>query len=213
MLFCPTANVLLCFDLQSGQKYSAFSKSYKNNAQSVNSIHGSIAYILKIVTLMSIPNKKWTNNFQVAACPIAFYMNPNLALITTHLPKNALQVRAYNYQGKIIYKITKSHILLGLPSFHHLCGAKISCICHSIVLTAIAAGTVVFTHVRNNIEQNKLIEQIKHLVQSQARYIPFHNACKVTALPLASFSLKSWMEDDYHSYHNKLMIFEQPATQ
>jgi hypothetical protein len=47
--------------------------------------------------------------------------------------------------------------------------------------------------------------------QSHARYIPFHSAYKVTALLLASFSLKSWMEGDYHNYHNMLLVSEQPA--
>ena len=73
--------------------------------------------------------------------------------------------------GRILHE-PKSGTRHNIPSFHHPCDAKFSCICHSIALTAIA----------------------------------FHSAYKVTALILASFSLKSWMEDDYHNYHNMLLL-------
>jgi hypothetical protein len=95
MPICSTTNVLLRFDLQWGQLYSAFSNSFKT-MQSMNSVHGSM-HCIYIKHCDRKMNKQppgrcmWT-------CLIAFYKNPNLALITKY--NNFHSCQLYKLQSK-----------------------------------------------------------------------------------------------------------------
>jgi hypothetical protein len=69
-------------------------------------------------------------------------MNPDLALIAANLARNGLQISIHGIHEnmEITTKAPEEHSSRLLPNFHHLCGAKSSCICHSTALTAIAAA-------------------------------------------------------------------------